>query len=167
MVDSFKFLPRSFRDGFMQFTPPSEPTPWTPLRRPLRESRLALVTTAGVWDKDSDPSFDYEREKREPTWGDPSYRVIPRDIRQERIGAGHLHINNDDLLADIDVVLPMHRCAELERAGEIGSLAPSAYSFMGFQGGPADLAPWRDRYGPEVAARMHAEGVDTILITPT
>ena len=166
MVDSFKFLPRSFREGFARAEPPAESTPWTPLAKPLREARIALVTTAGVWDTATQQPFDYEREKREPTWGDHSYRVIPRDITQDRIGVGHLHINNDDIAADIDVALPVHRAAELEAAGEIGALAPSAYSFMGFQGGPADLAPWRDSYGPEVAARMRAEAVDAVLLTP-
>jgi len=166
MVDSFKYLPRSFRERYAQVAPPDEPIPWTPLRVPLHEACIALVTTAGIWRKDLDPPFDYEREKREPTWGDPSYRVIPRDTRQEQIGAGHLHINNDDLLADVNVVLPIHRAEELERTGEIGALAPSAYSFMGFQGSPANLQPWRDVYGPEVAARMRAEGVDAVLLTP-
>jgi D-proline reductase (dithiol) PrdB len=166
MVDSFKYLPRSFRERYEQVTPPAEPTPWTPLRRPLREARIALVTTAGIWRRDLDLPFDYEREKREPMWGDPSYRIIPRGTRQEQIGAGHLHINNTDLLADVNVVLPIHRAEELERAGEIGALAPSAYSFMGFQGSPADLQPWREVYGPEVSARMRAEGVDAVLLTP-
>jgi D-proline reductase (dithiol) PrdB len=166
VVDSFKFLPRSFRERFAQATAPAEPTPWTPMRKPLREARLALVTTAGVWDTATEPNFDYEREKREPNWGDPSYRVIPRDIEQARIGVGHLHINNADLAADIDIALPIHRAAELERAGEIGALVPSAYSFMGFQGSGGDLSEWREVYGPEVAARMQAEGVDAVLLTP-
>ena len=166
MVDSFKFLPRSFREGFARVAAPDEPTPWTPMRTPLREARLALVTTAGVWDTATEQSFDYAREKREPNWGDPSYRVIPRDITQERVGVGHLHINNTDLAADIDIALPVHRAAELERAGEIGALAPSAYSFMGFQGNAGNLSGWRDRYGPEVVAHMRDEGVDAVLLTP-
>lgn len=167
MVDSFKYLPRSFREGYASVVASEEPIPWTPLRRPVREARFALVTTAGIWNKESDPPFDYEREKREPTWGDPSYRVLDREIRQEQVGAGHLHLNNDDMLADVDTVLPIHRFIELERAGDIGSLARSHYSFMGFQGGPPDTAPWRDQYVPEVAGRMRDEGVDAVLITPT
>lgn len=165
-VDSFKFLPRSFREGFARAAAPAEQMPWTPLRKPLREARLALVTTAGVWDTSTDASFDYEREQREPNWGDPSYRVIPREIAQANVGTGHLHINNTDLAADLDIALPVHRAAELERAGEIGALAPSAYSFMGFQGNSGDLTEWRNVYGPEVAARMRAEGVDAVLLTP-
>jgi hypothetical protein len=167
VVDSFKYLPRSFRERYQSVESPHESIPWTPLRVPIREARFALVTTAGIWNKETDPPFDYEREKREPTWGDPSYRVLGRDIRQEQVGAGHLHLNNDDMLEDVNTVLPIARFVELEQAGEIGSLAPSHYSFMGFQGSPANTDAWSDVYVPEVAARMRAEAVDAVLITPT
>ena len=97
--------------------------------------------------------------------------MLRRDVRQEQIGAGHLHLNNDDLLADFNIALPIARFVELERAGAIGSLAESHYSFMGFQGrapdGGGDTAEWEQRYGPEVAARMRNEGVDAVVLTPT
>ncbi len=111
-VDSFKYLPGSIA-GYYRNLPVQreEPIPWTPLRKPLRECRLALVTTAGIYVQGMEPPFDSEREKREPMWGDPSYRRIPRDVRQEQIGVSHLHINNRDILADVNIVLPVHRCA--------------------------------------------------------
>ena len=89
--------------------------------------------------------------------------VTPRDLRQEQVQAGHLHINNDDILQDVDVALPIHRLLELEAAGEIGSLAPTNYSFMGYQ---PDTTEWRERYAPEAARRMKDEAVDAVLLTP-
>jgi D-proline reductase (dithiol) PrdB len=141
-----------------------EPIPWTPLAKPLNRCRLALVTTAGVYVQGREPPFDTEREEREPTWGDPSYRTIPRDTPQAKIGASHLHINNRDLLADVNIVLPLDRFRELEEAGEIGSLAPTHYSFMGFQ---LNTTEWRERYAPEVAERLRQEEVDAVFVTPT
>lgn len=164
MIDSFKWLPPSLKEYYRNIAVPEpEGMPWTSLRKPLRECRFALLTSGAVYVKGVEPPFDTEREKREGFWGDPSYRRVPRSIRQEDIGASHLHINNDDILRDVNVVLPVHRFLELEAAGEIGSLAPTSYSFMGFQ---LDTTEWRERYGPEVAGRMKQEDVDAALLTP-
>ncbi len=133
-VDSFKYLPGSIAGYYRNLAVQREdPVPWTPLSKPLNQSRFALVTTAGIYVKDVDPPFDAEREKREPMWGDPSFRRIPRDVRQDQIGASHLHLNNRDLLEDLNIVLPVNRFHELESEGVIGSLAPTNYSFMGYQ----------------------------------
>ena len=162
-VDNYKFLPGSIAGYYANMTVPHEdPVPWTPLAKPLSECRFALVTTAGVYMKDTDPPFDAEREKREPMWGDPTYRRFPPDVRQEQVGASHLHLNNRDILADLNIVLPVQRFREMEAAGEIGSLATS-YSFMGYQ---PDNREWRERYGPEVAGLMKEEAVDAALVTP-
>lgn len=168
MVDSFKFLPRSIAATYRETEVARQlPIPWTPLARPLADCRVGLVTTAGLYLPATQPPFDVERERREPTWGDPTYRAIPRDTPQAAFGAAHLHINTDDLLADVNVALPLDRLRELEAAGVIGSLAPTAYSFMGFQGWPPDQRPWQEQAGPEVAARLRAEAVDAVLLTPT
>ena len=163
-VDSFKWLPASIA-GYYQNLPVQreEPVPWTTLAKPLNRCRFALVTTAGIYVPGREPPFDTEREEREPMWGDPSYRTIPRDTPQEEIGASHLHINNRDLLADVNIVLPLDRFRELEEAGGIGSLAPTHYSFMGFQ---LNTMEWRERYAPEVGERLRQEEVDAVFLTP-
>jgi len=166
-VDSFRFFPRSLATWVQQLeVPPEGPVPWTPLPRPVRECRFALVTTAGLYVKGLEPPFDLEREARQPTWGDPSFRRIPRDVRQEQIGVSHFHINPRDILQDLNVALPIQRFLELAWEGVIGSLTETHYSFMGYQGYPADLSGWRQGYGPQVASLMKAEGVDCVLITP-
>ena len=163
-VDSFKWMPAGLAAMYQNMPAQrEEPIPWTPLAKPLNRCRFALVTTAGMYVPGREPPFDTEREEREPTWGDPSYRTIPRDTRQEEIGACHLHINNRDILADVNIVLPLERFRELEEAGEIGSLAPTHYSFMGFQ---LNTAEWRERYAPAVAERLRQEEVDAVLLTP-
>ena len=163
-VDSFKYLPGSIAAYYRNLpVQREEPVPWTPLKKPLSQCRFALVTTAGISVEGLEPPFDAEREKREPMWGDPTYRRIPRGVEQEQIRASHLHINNRDLLADVNTVLPLQRFLELESEGTIGSLAPTSYSFMGYQ---MDTREWRERYAPEVAALLRDEAVDAVLLTP-
>ena len=163
-VDSFRFLPPSLR-AYFETRPYDgvDAVPWTPLARPLVAATVALVTTAGINVRGAEAPFDYAREKAEPQWGDPTFRTLPRDLRQEQVQTGHLHINNDDLDRDIDVAFPIHRLLELEAAGEIGRTAPRHYSFMGFQ---MDLTAWREAQGPEVARRLAADGVDAVVLTP-
>jgi D-proline reductase (dithiol) PrdB len=163
-VDSFKFLPRSIAAYYQTLVAQrADPIPWTPLAKPVSGARFSLVTTAGIYAKDIEQPFDAEREKREPMWGDPSYRRIPRDVRQDQISASHLHINHRDLLEDVNTVLPVQRFAELEAEGAIGSLAPTSYSFMGFQ---PNTTEWREHYGPEVAGLLKDEAVDAVLLAP-
>ena len=163
-VDSFKFLPGSIAAYYRNLpVQRQEPVPFTPLAKPLSASRFALVTTAGIHQKGTEPPFDTEREKREPFWGDPTFRRIPRDVRQEEIGACHLHTNNRDVLLDVNIALPVQRFLELETEGAIGALAPTSYSFMGYQ---MNTTEWRQRYAPEAAALMKDDGVDAVLLTP-
>ena len=162
-VDSFKFLPGSIAAYYRNLAVEKvQPVPWTPLAKPVAEARFALVTTAGIC-LEADPGFDQEGERQNPMWGDPTYRRIPRDVAQNGIAAYHLHINNRDVLKDVNIQLPVHRFAELEEQGVIGSLAPTSYSFMGYQ---MDTREWRERYAPEVAGLMKDEVVDAVLLTP-
>jgi D-proline reductase (dithiol) PrdB len=166
-VDSFKYLPRViayyYRTSDRQ---PELPIPWTPLPGPLSECTFGLVTTGGLYHQSAEPPFDLEREKAEPTWGDPTYRTLPTDIAQAELGASHLHINTRDVLQDINILLPLKRFQELLAEGRIGGLARHGYSFMGYQGFPADTTAWRETYGPEVAEKLKSEGVQCVLLTP-
>lgn len=165
-VDSFKYLSRLVSRYYkLTQIEPEYPIPWTPLKKPLNQAIFGLVTSGGIYQKGQDPPFDLEREKQEPVWGDPSYRAIPVDIRPEEIGASHYHINTDHVEADMNILLPIHRFQELTGEGRILGQANQAYSFMGYQGYPADLSGWREAYGPEVANRLLADNVDCVLLT--
>ena len=166
-VDSFKFLPRLI--GFLYRSierDPQLPIPWTPLAKPLSDCTFALVTTGGLYDVSREKPFDLERELEEPTWGDPSYRTITKGFDQANIRVSHLHINPEAPEADINVLLPIDRMTTLAAEGVIGAVAETHYSFMGFQGYPANTDEWAINYGPEVARRMKDEAVDCVLLTP-
>jgi D-proline reductase (dithiol) PrdB len=166
-VDSFKFLPRLIATFYqMQEGEAELPIPWTPLRKPLQACRFALVTSAGMYDKRSQEPFNLERERREPTWGDPSFRVISADIPQSKVGISHLHYNPIAAMEDINILLPLDRMKEMVAGGRIGSLAHSAYSFMGYQGYPPSTKSWKEVYAPQVIKNMRAEGVDCVMLIP-
>jgi len=167
MVDSFKFLPRLIAAFYRNQQPLVEgEIPWTPLTKPLSQCKLSLITTAGLYCKDDQPPFDTEREQKEPTWGDASYRSIPTDRSPDQIGLSHLHINPQPILQDLNVVFPIQHLRELAAKGRIGSLAAQAYSFMGYQGFPPNPRAWLETSAPQVAAALHEEGVDGLLLTP-
>jgi hypothetical protein len=164
-VDGFRFMPPSLRAWISRSipgTPFKGHIPWTPLRRPIEESTFTLMTSAGMNFK-NDPVFDVAREKREPTWGDPSHREIPRGATEADVDVNHLHIKTDYIKRDLNVMLPLARFREFEEEGVIGRLAPTCYSYYGFQPNPRDLI---ERTMPMVASKMREEEVEAVLLTP-
>ncbi len=156
------FLTRKVMRGWMEREVTPEYIPWTPLSKPLSECRVALVTSAGVALK-TDRPFDQEGERRNPWWGDPSYRLIPRQTRTEDARLYHLHIDTSFGEQDLSTVLPLERLAELEAAGEVGEVAPTHYSFMGYLLKPEEFLK---KSVPSMIQRMQAEGVDVVLLAP-
>jgi D-proline reductase (dithiol) PrdB len=164
-VNGFRFLPPSL-GAWIAKDIPAQPfkgnIPWTALKKPIRRTSFALMTSAGISMK-NDPPFDVAREKREPTWGDPSSRQIPASAGEKDIDVNHLHINTDYIKQDINVMLPLKRFQEFEKEGIIGRLASTCYSYYGFQMDPAELL---ERTMPDVAGQMQAENIEAVLLTP-
>ncbi len=163
-VDSFRYLPRSFRAGYEGTGFQEETTVWSPLGVPIEEATVALLTSAGIYLADSQEPFDVEREKREPNWGDPTWRSIPRTVQQADVAAEHLHINTRDLLIDFNVALPIRAFEQLAADGAIGDLADEHYGFMGFQ--ESGAKHWRAHEGPEIAQRLKDAGVHALVLAP-
>ncbi len=165
VVDGFRFIPPGLR-MFIQSSIPQEDfkgtIPWKPMAKPLAQTTIALVTSAGISLK-SDPPFDMEREKKETFWGDRSYRRIPRGTTEKDVNVNHLHINTKYILQDINVMLPLARMAEFEQERVIGHLAPTSYSFYGFQMESNDFI--EEAIEP-MSGQMKTEGVEAILLTP-
>lgn len=164
-VDGFRFLPPSLTAWIGTYIPSEEfkgSIPWTPLSKPLNQATFALVASAGISMK-TDAPFDMEREKKEPTRGDRSFRTIPRDATGDDVNANHLHIDTGYILQDINVMLPLARMADFEQEGVIGILAPSSYSFYGFQWQSTDFVT--EAIEP-MSKQMMAEGVDAVILTP-
>jgi D-proline reductase (dithiol) PrdB len=165
-VDSFKYTSRLVSRYYrMSQVKANLPIPWTPLAKKVSDSKFGLVTSGGLYNPAKEPPFDLEKESREPTWGDPTFRTIPVDIDPRTIGVSHHHIKGSKVQEDMNILLPVQRFLEFVEEGEVGGLAAQAFSFMGYQGYPADQSGWKDLYGPEVASKLVDLGVDCVLLT--
>jgi len=163
-VDSYRFLSyvtaklvRAWIDR-----EPRREIPWTPLSKPLAASTVAVLSSAGLA-MANDAPFDREGERRNPWWGDPSFRMIPRDATESDVRVYHLHIDNRHTEQDLNCALPLTRLRELEQVGEIGRSAPFHYSTMGYVLDPSELL---ERSAPEMIRRMRADQVDVVLLAP-
>ena len=163
-IDSYRFLDFASRQVMKAWAARQKPgvIPFTPLRKRLGECTVALVSTAGIACKDDQP-FDQERERRDPWWGDPSFRVIPLGTSESDVRVYHLHIDPRFGQADLDVVLPMRRLSELAQAGVVRQPAPRHYSIMGYILEPDVLV---GETAPAIAERMRADGVDAAALVP-
>jgi hypothetical protein len=124
------FLTRKVMRAWTERERTPEDIPWTPQRKPVAECTIALVSSAAVA-RLNDPPFDQEHERRDPWWGDPSFRLIPRGTHTYEIRLYHLHIDRSFGESDLNCVLPLDRLEDLESRGHIGRAAPTHYSFIG------------------------------------
>lgn len=126
--------------------------PWTPLRRPLAEATIALVSTVGVH-LCADTPFNLK--------SDATFRVIPRTASTTDLCITHEHYDRRDAARDPNLVFPLERLLELEAEGIVGHVADAHYGF-GFTDDPMDLL----KPGREVGALLAQAGVDLALLVP-
>jgi D-proline reductase (dithiol) PrdB len=165
-VDPWRFA-GSFLKKVLSARIPEQPShgeiPWAPVTKPLARSKVALVSTAGLSMRE-DPPFDMELERQNPLRGDPSWRRLRADATAETIAANHLHIDTGYIERDLNVALPLDRLRELVSAGEVGAMAETHYSIMGYQGN--DTSTLEAESAPQIAAAMVREEVDLALLAP-
>ena len=163
-IDSYRFLDFATRQVMKAWAERQErgAIPFTPLTKPLRECTIALISTAGIARNDDEP-FDQAGERRDPWWGDPTFRVIPLGTTEQDVRLYHMHIDPRFGQADLDVVLPMRRLTELAEAGIIHQAAPRHYSLMGYILDPTVLV---QETAPAIADRMRADHVDAVALVP-
>jgi D-proline reductase (dithiol) PrdB len=126
--------------------------PWTPLRRSVPHSTVVLLSTGGVHLRGDRP-FNLN--------GDPTFRVIPKDVQPADLAISHQAYDRTDALRDINLVFPIERLRELEAERVIGRLAEAHYGF-GLMGSAKRLLPAIE----EVARRIREAGVDLALLVP-
>jgi D-proline reductase (dithiol) PrdB len=136
-----------------------DPIPRARLAAPLSESRVALVTTAGLRTP-GQSDFDHS-DKR----GDPSFREIPNTIETRLLVESHrsYSFDHEAVRSDINLAFPLDRFRELESRGEIGELNHRHFSFMGSIVGPRRLI---DVTAPQVARMLAEDRVDAVFLTP-
>jgi D-proline reductase (dithiol) PrdB len=144
-----------WHDNFV-FSPITK-TEFTKPTKLLKNSRIALVTSAGIHLK-SQPPFDLKNE-----FGDWSYRIIPTDTPPGDLMISDTHYDHSDPDEDINCIFPISHLNEFAKEGFIGSVAKNHYGFMGFVPNPEKLI---SDTAPEVAAFLKDDNVDIVFLTP-
>jgi len=127
---------------------------WT-TPKPLSESRVAVVTTAGLT---TDSASLWSQS-------DEGFTVLPHGTTDLSFAHFSPNFDRSGFNLDVNTVLPIDRLDELAAAGIIGSVADQHISFMGAQA-DHNLATMRLDTGPAAAQLLRDDGVDTILLTP-
>lgn len=146
-------MPEHLRNALVnQEVPTFDSTPWVDAK-PLRESRVALISTAGL----------HRREDAPFTPGAGDYRIIPDDYDMNGLVMSHVSMNFDrsGFYQDINVAFPIDRLRELGEAGEIGSLAARHYSFMGAT--PPNVM---EKVARDLAGLLRQDRVDAVVLCP-
>lgn len=118
----------NWKEAFKTYPyPVNDSAPWTPLEKPLSQCTLAVLTTAGLYLKDSQPPFDAPNIE-----GDWTLRQLPADASPADLGIAHTHFPHESAEMDLNAVYPLERLRELVAEGRIGALADTHYSISGF-----------------------------------
>lgn len=135
----------------------NEAPAFTPLAKPLAESRLALLTTAGAHLDDQEP-FHVETVA-----GDHTMRVLPDDLDPARLRFTHTHYDTSSAEQDPNCVFPIDRLHELVERGRVGEASPVHIGMMGFN---PDPGPIQDDLAPRVAGILADAEVDVAIMVP-
>ncbi|MGV7224214.1 MAG: glycine/sarcosine/betaine reductase selenoprotein B family protein [Nitrospinales bacterium] len=136
-----------------------EDIPWAPIKKPLNQSKIALVTTAGIHHAGQKP-FDMGDPE-----GDPSYRIIDANKIEKDFLITHDYYDHRNADKDLNIIFPITRLRELADAGIIGSIARNHFGFMGHIT-DSHLQNLIEKMAPEVATSLLKEHVDAVLMTP-
>jgi D-proline reductase (dithiol) PrdB len=136
-----------------------DPVPWQPLRKPLGECRIAIVSTAGMVAPGQLPFDDRVRG------GDWSLREIPDSIDVRTLIETHRSESFDHrpLGVDPNVAFPLDRIRELVAERVVGSANHRHLSFMGSLTATRSLT---STSALQAARTLAADGVDVALLVP-
>jgi D-proline reductase (dithiol) PrdB len=135
------------------------PVPWTALKKPLKDSRLALVSSAGFIKPEQEPFDESIRG------GDYSFREIPSDTDVSTLMDTHRSdlYDHSGLRQDPNLAFPLDRFRERVKSGRIGSLNQRHLSLMGSITAPGRLVK---KTAPVAARKLVEDGVDIALLVP-
>ncbi len=131
---------------------------FTPLRKPVAESTVALVSTGGIRLRSQRP-FDLLKPD-----GDWTFRPIPSDTSGLDLTIDHSHYNHGDADDDVNCMFPIDRLQQLVQQSHIRAVTKTFFGMMGFIPNGTHVV---EEAGPEIARHLKAEGADVVLLTPT
>ncbi|MDX1690762.1 MAG: glycine/sarcosine/betaine reductase selenoprotein B family protein [Acidimicrobiia bacterium] len=143
--------------------------PFARPRRPVAESRLALLSSSGHHVEDPEPfgvrgMTQAEAEDRidEFLKAAPTLEEIPVDVSPDDLEVRHGGYDVRGVRADHNVAFPIDRLRELEAEGIVGELHATAFSFVG----AASQLRMAREVAPAWAERLRDLEIDVALLVP-
>ncbi len=127
------------------------------LKKPLAQSRLTFVSSAGVQPKGTLP-FDVVHPV-----GDYSFRRVPSSSQVTDLEIHQIKYPTSGAIKDLNVIFPIERLQELAREGYIGELTPNFFSFIGYNMNPE---AFEETLAENIADAVVADGADAVLLCP-
>jgi D-proline reductase (dithiol) PrdB len=119
----------------------------------LSQRRVAIISSAALIQRGDKPF----------AIGSSEYRELPGPEQAGDILMSHVSINFDrtGFQRDLNIVYPIHRLQELASEGLIGSVAEKHFTVMG-SSDPMTMVETAN----QIAAALHADKVDAVLLAP-
>ena len=131
-----------------------EPPPWTLIDRPLRDCRVAVIASGGIY-RAGQIAFHHR--------DDTSIRIIGRDTPTEELRATHFAYDLTDTRADPNCVFPIDTLRDLAADGLIGGLTEELYTFMG---GIYSTRKVEEIVAPRLVDLVRGQHPDIVLLVP-
>jgi D-proline reductase (dithiol) PrdB len=131
--------------------------PLAKLKKPLSESRLTFVSTAGV-----QPSGTLPFDTAHPV-GDYTFRRVPSSSKPADLEIHQLKYPTAGAELDLNVIFPIERLQELAKEKIIGGLTTNFFSFIGYN---MDAERLERTLADDIAEAVEAEKPDVVLFAP-
>jgi len=135
-----------------------EDVPFTPLEKPLAESRVALISTSEIARRsEADQRKWFEKGEMGNVY------EIPSDTSLDDLFSQSLSFDKyATTLDDVNAFFPITRLHEMAEEGRIGSVAPTSLALFNAY----SQRHTREVDAPDVLARCRAQAVDAALLVP-
>lgn len=101
--------------------------PWKHLGKDVSECKVALLTTAGLYQHKLQKHFNLADET-----GDSSFREIKKGVLQDELRVSHRFIDlRESAGVDFNCIFPMDRLTEMEKEKRISAVSEVHFSLMG------------------------------------
>jgi len=132
----------------------AEPSAFNAPAKPLAESKIVLLASGGVY-RVGDIGFTHK--------DDLTQREIAMDAPTDELRVTHFAYDQTSAKADINAVFPIDALRSMDEAGEIGSVADVALTFMG---GIYSTRRLGETLIPAIVERVEELEADIALLVP-
>ncbi|OZM57371.1 hypothetical protein CIB95_07880 [Lottiidibacillus patelloidae] len=156
IVGISKWMPSVYKRFSLDHTKPKHEQVETLLTKPLKDCRVALISSAGVHLKIDKPFHVMGS-------GDYTYRKIPSNTKVDDLEVTHLYYDTKHAKVDKTIVFPLPQLQQLVEEKAIGSLSDVN---IGLNGGTLKKEPHEKETAPLVVKELVKDNVDIALLVP-